>query len=39
MSELFEITIVALCENQDIDFDLVVGQPMKFTVRQGTDAL
>lgn len=39
MNELFEIAIDALCENPDIDFEAVVGQPMTFTARKGTDGL
>ena len=39
MNELFQITVVALCENPDIDFESVAGQPMTFTARQGTDAV
>ena len=39
MNELFEIAIDALCENPDIDFEAVVGQPMSFTVRKGGDGL
>ncbi|MGK3962602.1 type VI secretion system Vgr family protein [Sorangium sp. So ce1667] len=36
MSALFEVSLVALSENADIDFEAVVGQPMTFTLRQGT---
>ncbi|XXY48652.1 type VI secretion system tip protein TssI/VgrG [Sorangium sp. So ce269] len=36
MSELFEVSIVALCENADIDFEAVIGQPMTFTLRHGS---
>jgi type VI secretion system secreted protein VgrG len=39
MSELFEISIEALCENPDIDFEAVVGQPMSFTARKGAEGL
>ncbi len=39
MNELFEISIDALCENPDIDFEAVVGQPMTFTARKGADGL
>jgi type VI secretion system secreted protein VgrG len=39
MNELFEIAIDALCENPDIDFEAVVGQPMSFTVRKGVEGL
>src|SRR5512132_2864144 len=39
MNELFEISIEALCENPDIDFEAVVGQPMTFTARKGADGL
>ncbi|XXY44569.1 type VI secretion system tip protein TssI/VgrG [Sorangium sp. So ce269] len=35
MSALFEISLVVLCENADIDFEAVVGQPVTFTLRQG----
>ncbi|KYF55386.1 hypothetical protein BE04_51175 [Sorangium cellulosum] len=36
MSALFELSFIVVCENADIDFDAVVGQPMTFTLRQGT---
>ncbi|MCC6559113.1 MAG: type VI secretion system tip protein VgrG [Polyangiaceae bacterium] len=36
MSDLFEVSIVALCENEDLDFEAVVGQPMTFALTQGT---
>lgn len=39
MNELFEIAIDALCENPDIDFEAVVGQPMTFTARKGVEGL
>jgi type VI secretion system secreted protein VgrG len=39
MNELFEIAIDALCENPDIDFEAVVGQPMTFTMRKGVEGL
>ncbi len=39
MNELFEIAIDALCENPDIDFEAVVGQPMSFTARKGVEGL
>ncbi len=39
MNELFEIVIDALCENPDIDFEAVVGQPMTFTARKGVEGL
>ena len=39
MSALFEIAIDALCENPDIDFEAIIGQPMTFTVRQGVETL
>src|SRR5262245_49686413 len=35
MSALFEITLTALAENADIDFEAVVGQPMSFSQRLG----
>lgn len=34
MSSIFEVKIVAVCENHDIDFEGVVGQPMSFTVHE-----
>ncbi|WP_437655259.1 type VI secretion system Vgr family protein [Sorangium sp. So ce1182] len=37
MSALFELSLTVVCENADIDFDAVVGQPMTFTLRQGTN--
>src|SRR5688572_18278550 len=36
MIALFEISLIVVCENADIDFEAVVGQPMTFTLRQGT---
>ena len=39
MNELFEVTIVALSENPDIDFEGVVGQAMTFTARRGDGEL
>ena len=39
MNELFEVTIVALSDNPDIDFESVVGQAMAFTARQGVEAV
>jgi len=36
MSSLFEISLVALSENADIDFEAVVGQPMTFGLRIGS---
>ncbi|MDI3287314.1 type VI secretion system tip protein TssI/VgrG [Polyangium sp. 15x6] len=33
MSSIFEVKIVAVSENHDIDFEAVVGQPMSFTVQ------
>jgi type VI secretion system secreted protein VgrG len=39
MSALFEVTIVALCENPDIDFEAVAGQPMSFTMRKDVDGV
>ncbi len=37
MNELFEISIVAVSDNPDIDFDAIAGQPMSFTARKDTD--
>ena len=37
MSALFEITLSAVSENPDIDFEAVVGQPASFVVRSGLD--
>jgi type VI secretion system secreted protein VgrG len=36
MNELFEISVVALSENPDIDFEATAGQPMSFTARKDT---
>ena len=33
MSTLFKVTLVAMSENPDIDFDSVVGQPARFLLR------
>ncbi len=35
LSGLFEISVTALCENADIDFEAAIGQPMSFTARVG----
>jgi type VI secretion system secreted protein VgrG len=35
MSKLFEVTIVALSENPDIDFEAAIGQPMRFAIQDG----
>src|SRR5262245_30762124 len=35
MNTLFEVTVVAVCDNPDIDFEAVVGHPMTFTMRSG----
>ncbi|MEP7124951.1 MAG: type VI secretion system tip protein TssI/VgrG [Byssovorax sp.] len=35
MSSLFEVTLVALCDNPNIDFDAVVGQPASFRLDSG----
>jgi type VI secretion system secreted protein VgrG len=35
MSSLFEITVVAMSENPDIDFEAAVGQPMHFSAQHG----
>ncbi|MGK3968087.1 type VI secretion system Vgr family protein [Sorangium sp. So ce118] len=37
MSALFELSLVVVSDNADIDFEAVAGQPMAFTLRQGTD--
>ncbi|MBK8255871.1 MAG: type VI secretion system tip protein VgrG [Polyangiaceae bacterium] len=37
MNELFEVTVVALSDNPDIDFESVVGQAMTFTAMQGAE--
>jgi len=36
MNELFEISIVAMSDNMDIDFEAIAGQRMTFTVRKDT---
>jgi type VI secretion system secreted protein VgrG len=35
MSALFEISLVALCQNDDVDFEAIAGQPMRLTLRSG----
>jgi type VI secretion system secreted protein VgrG len=35
MSSLFEVTLVALSDNANIDFDAVVGQPASFQISNG----
>ncbi len=35
MSSLFEISLVAVSENADIDFEAAAGQPMSFRLRMG----
>ena len=35
MSSLFEISLVAVCDNDDIDFEAAIGQPMSFKINQG----
>ncbi|MGK4000776.1 type VI secretion system Vgr family protein [Sorangium sp. So ce1024] len=35
ISALFEISLVVVCEDADIDFEAIAGQPMTFTLRQG----
>ncbi len=35
ISSLFEISLVATSQNDDIDFEAVVGQPMSFKLRAG----
>ena len=37
MNELFEISIIALCDNPDIDFESVAGQAMTFSLRKDTE--
>ena len=39
MNELFEIAIDALCDNPDIDFEAVIGQPMTFSTSKGVEGL
>jgi type VI secretion system secreted protein VgrG len=39
MSALFEISLVALSENADIDFDAVVGRPASFRMHAGEPAV
>ncbi|MBK8255740.1 MAG: type VI secretion system tip protein VgrG [Polyangiaceae bacterium] len=36
LNELFEIRVLALSENPDLDFEAVAGLPMSFTIRRGT---
>ncbi len=33
MSSLFQITLLVVCDNPDVDFEAVVGQPASFAVR------
>ena len=35
MSSLFQVSVVALSENPDIDFEASIGQPMRFSVKDG----
>ncbi|KYF86399.1 hypothetical protein BE20_29220 [Sorangium cellulosum] len=35
LSSLFEVNLVAVSDNASIDFDAVVGQPARFTLRAG----
>ena len=35
ISSLFTISLVVLCRNENVDFDMVVGQPGSFTLRHG----
>lgn len=35
MSQLFEVRIVALSDNPNVDFESIVGQPAKFTMHGG----
>jgi type VI secretion system secreted protein VgrG len=37
MSALFEVSLVAMSGNPDIDFEAVIGQPMTFALRHGID--
>jgi len=39
MSSLFEVSIVAMSDNPDIDMEGVVGQPMSFRITQGVRTL
>ncbi len=39
MNELFEVTIVALSENADLDLEAIAGHPMAFTARSGDGEL
>ena len=36
MNELFEISLVAMSDNPDLDFEAIAGQRMTFTVRKDT---
>ncbi|MBL8741963.1 MAG: phage late control D family protein, partial [Myxococcales bacterium] len=36
ISSLFEIRLVVVSENPDIDFEAVIGQPMRFSLSAGT---
>jgi type VI secretion system secreted protein VgrG len=35
MSSLFNVSLIALCDNASIDFEAVVGQPARFQMRSG----
>jgi type VI secretion system secreted protein VgrG len=35
MSTLFTVALVVLCQNENVDFDLIVGQPASFTLGHG----
>ena len=35
MSSIFDVTLHAVCENPDVDFDAVVGQPARFLLYSG----
>ncbi|MRG92977.1 type VI secretion system Vgr family protein [Polyangium spumosum] len=35
MSSIFDVTLHAVCENPDVDFDAVVGQPARFVLHTG----
>lgn len=37
MSSLFEVHLVAVCENPDVDFEDTIGHPMRFAMRSRQD--
>ncbi|AUX26033.1 hypothetical protein SOCEGT47_065860 [Sorangium cellulosum] len=39
MSSLFEITLVVVSDDPDVDFETVAGQPMSFSMRKGLGPL